>query len=131
MTLPRNLTTPEGRAAANAYARKWHADNKNKESERYKRWRFENPDVKRNSRLRNLYGITLEVYERMLFEQSGVCAICSKTNSDGRRLHVDHCHATGQVRGLLCFPCNTMLGNANDSESTLSLAAEYLARRRT
>src|ERR1700730_4434188 len=62
------------------------------------------------------YGITFEQYEDMFAEQGGVCAACGKpekkfSNKSKQitRLHVDHCHKTGRVRGLLCNDCNTAL----------------------
>ena len=61
------------------------------------------------------YGITPEQYAQMLLDQGGVCAICGLPET--RILHgqvcqlcVDHDHETGEVRGLLCFMCNTTLG---------------------
>ena len=53
-------------------------------------------------------GVTTEVYERMLASQGGGCAICGNEPKT-RRLHVDHDHATGRVRGLLCHRCNRVL----------------------
>lgn len=64
-----------------------------------------------------LYGISQAEYEEMLRKQAGLCAICHKTNVYKHhlsgmipRLHIDHDHETGRVRGLLCFSCNTKLG---------------------
>jgi hypothetical protein len=64
----------------------------------------------RAARLRNLYGITEEDYDRMLAEQGGGCAVCGKAPDPGRFLDVDHDHKTDRVRGLLCRGCNRMLG---------------------
>ena len=64
----------------------------------------------RITRLKRLFGITVEVYDRMLEEQGGICYICKKVCSSGRRLAVDHCHKTKLVRGLLCGLCNRNLG---------------------
>ncbi len=75
------------------------------------------------------YGITLEIYEAMLKSQNGGCAICGKT--DGKRLHVDHDHATGKVRGLLCFKCNVSIGHFGDDIAVLRLAIRYLESFRT
>jgi hypothetical protein len=66
----------------------------------------------------------------LLKKQKGRCAICRR---DLRKLpsgqhHVDHLHETGFVRGLLCKPCNNMLGNARDSVEVLREAADYLER---
>lgn len=69
---------------------------------------------KRNQRdqmLKWKYGIGLDDYYRMLDEQGGTCKLCSATEPDclNKRLHVDHCHDTGKVRGLLCYRCNTSI----------------------
>lgn len=75
------------------------------------------------------YGITPEDYDRMLEEQGGGCAICGNAANlwrPGCLLHVDHCHETGVVRGLLCDRCNMGVGYFNDDSVLLRLAAEYL-----
>jgi hypothetical protein len=70
------------------------------------------------------YGIEFADYERMLDEQDGHCAICPSTED----LHVDHCHSTGVVRGLLCGPCNRGIGLLRDDTERLLAAARYLSR---
>jgi hypothetical protein len=67
----------------------------------------------------------------MLAAQGGVCAVCRKLNPDrlGRRLHVDHCHETGRVRGLLCTLCNNAIGQAGESPERLRALATYLEER--
>ena len=61
-----------------------------------------------------------------LFErQNGVCAICKKAK---RLLHVDHCHSSGKVRGLLCYNCNNGLGRFKDSVVNLKEAIIYLSK---
>lgn len=58
------------------------------------------------------YGITIDDYNKLLLNQGGVCAICKrfKLRTIDRRMHIDHDHATGLVRGILCSNCNTALG---------------------
>ena len=79
------------------------------------------------------YGVSLEDYARMLNEQGGVCAICGQPETAKDRignpkdLGVDHDHATGKVRGLLCARCNTALGLLGDNAMLASQAAQYLA----
>ena len=83
---------------------------------------------KREYALKDNYGIGLQEYEEMLRQQGGRCAICEAIEADvrGCRLHVDHCHATGAVRGLLCSNCNHGLGKFADLPERLEQAALYL-----
>jgi len=81
-----------------------------------------------NTRLKSAFGIDIEDYEKMLEKQNGTCAICGATQADARkhRLHVDHCHDTGKVRGLLCSNCNMGLGKFQDDLQLLKNAVSYL-----
>jgi len=87
-----------------------------------------NSHVQRGRMLKKKYGMTHEDYEKMLSSQNHRCAICGKNESCSakRRLHVDHDHSTGKIRGLLCSNCNTVLAHAKDSTQTLELAIKYL-----
>lgn len=92
---------------------------------RYQEKRRARPDkTARNTkhRLKYRYGITLEDYQRMVLAQKG-CAVCGVTSS---RLVIDHCHASGKVRGLLCNRCNYGIGVFKDSAVQLENAAMYL-----
>lgn len=75
-------------------------------------------------RLKEKYGMTIEHYEELMLKQSGVCAICGK--KDKSRLSVDHDHATGKIRGLLCRQHNAGLGIFSDNEELLLKAIKYL-----
>ncbi len=55
------------------------------------------------------YGITVEAYNEILLKQEGKCAIC-KIYFENLTPHIDHSHESGEVRGLLCSPCNIVLG---------------------
>ena len=77
----------------------------------------------RRKRYREVYRISLDDYHAMRMRQNGVCAICKRS---GRALCVDHCHACGKVRGLLCGKCNSVLGFCGDSRAHLLAAAAYL-----
>jgi hypothetical protein len=68
-------------------------------------------------------------YIRLRQLQQNRCAICLKI-SKGKRLHIDHNHNTGKVRGLLCNKCNRGLGYFNDSEYNLHEAIKYLQTAR-
>lgn len=76
-----------------------------------------NPN-RRKGHLWQKYGLTQEDYQALLAAQGGTCATCSATD----QLCVDHCHATGQVRGILCFVCNTRLGHFEASRATFQEA---------
>lgn len=88
--------------------------------------------ARRASQLLKEYGITLKGYEDLLASQGGVCAICKnppqldQKYKNNRILHVDHCHDTGVVRGLLCHDCNRALGSFGDSLGRVQAAARYL-----
>jgi len=75
-----------------------------------------------------IYGLTAEDYERLLVAQNGACAVCNEKSE--RRLCVDHCHATGEVRGLLCSNCNTAIGLLDDDPDRMRAAALYVLRAR-
>lgn len=79
---------------------------------------------KRN--LKKLYGLSLEQYNSLLKQQKGLCKICRRVNTNGRRLSVDHNHITRKVRGLLCGPCNVAIGMLQDSPSRLQTVIKYL-----
>ena len=77
------------------------------------------------------YGITAEQYQGLFDKQKGACAICGKPETRIHkgviaRLSVDHDHITGEVRGLLCQPCNHGLGAFRDNLNLLSNAIDYL-----
>ncbi len=76
------------------------------------------------------YGLTPDGYKSLFNAQNGKCWICGKPPGK-RRLAVDHDHATGTVRGLLCHNCNIGLGNFHDNTAHLLRAVEYLSRYAT
>jgi len=98
------------------------------------------PRVLQGYRIRNLkrYGLTERDYETFLRAQHNVCAICKTpegtpdNQGSGRtkRLAVDHCHITGQYRGLLCNNCNRGLGLFKDSIDVLNGCIAYLLKRK-
>lgn len=82
---------------------------------------------RKNWALRTRYGITFDQYKSMSDAQGGVCLICKGNQSRHRPLVVDHCHKTGQIRGLLCDPCNIGLANFRDNAESLKNAVAYLS----
>lgn len=110
-------------ADRNAYMRAWHK---------------RNPGRSKNSELRQLYGIDLATYEMMLDAQGGVCAICrrqetarnSQSPLTSRRLAVDHCHGTKEVRGLLCTNCNTSIHMIERDPAIIERVVKYLGLKK-
>lgn len=99
-----------------------------------KAWNLANREtylnMKRRSDLKQMYGITLDEFDAKLEEQGGRCAICRVDKPGGRGTwHVDHDHATGRFRGLLCWQCNRRLGEYERPEWH-ALAEAYLQRTR-
>lgn len=105
-----------------------------KKAEDARRHRKANPDLYRDKSYRHKYGITLAQYNDMHAAQGGCCAICKESDRGSvekpyHRLHVDHSHETGKVRGLLCRRCNTSVGFLEHVEAHIRGPAEaYLAR---
>lgn len=87
----------------------------------------------RNYDLKKSYGIDVNEYQRIYDLQDGRCAICEKKNIEVAKNHkknlsVDHCHASGKIRGLLCDSCNRGLGLLGDDAINLFRAFLYLTR---
>lgn len=75
------------------------------------------------------YGITPEQFAEKLAAQDGRCAVCRADQPGGKGgWHVDHCHTSGRIRGLLCHHCNVGLGNFKDNVENLRAAIAYLER---
>lgn len=120
----RGGTLPHCKACKAAYAKRWRAANPHKARERY----WSNPQGERDRHLVRKYGVTRATYAKMFSDQGGCCAVCRK--SQARAFDVDHDHATGVVRGLLCTNCNRMIGHAGDDAKRLIAAARYLVSSR-
>lgn len=89
----------------------------------------------REYEIKSQYGLTMEQYRTMQRVQGGKCAICYKAMRVGGKPgmdqeHIDHCHTTGVVRGLLCSRCNSSIGKFEDNPDLLIAAAGYLMAHR-
>lgn len=104
----------------------------NREKARIKALEFrkENKGYQRKYDLKRTYNMSLIDYENMLKKQDGRCKICLTENASGKhkKFYVDHCHKTGEVRGLLCTGCNLALGGFRDSIESLNRAILYLKK---
>ncbi|MCH8066533.1 MAG: endonuclease VII domain-containing protein [Chloroflexi bacterium] len=77
-------------------------------------------------KLKSRHGLSLEEYDAILASQNNECAICGRLCQNGSRLVVDHDHASGTIRGLLCHNCNLVLGKLEDRPRWFENAAQYL-----
>jgi hypothetical protein len=107
-------------------------------AERSRRYRKRHPDraaktsneqraYRKNWSLLKRFGITIEQRNTILESQGNVCAGCKSDSPNWKGdWHVDHCHATGFIRGVLCHNCNTALGRVKDRPDVLRNLARYL-----
>lgn len=132
------------------YMREWMAAHPEKRRETVRRWqerhretvrensrayyhsltperKLERKRKARDRRLKQEFGITLSDYEFMHFQQRGLCAIC-KDIGGKHGLSVDHNHATGKVRELLCHHCNIQLARFESLKGWADLATAYLKK---
>jgi hypothetical protein len=75
--------------------------------------------------LMRYHGITVEQFDALYAKQGNVCAICGSATE---KPHVDHCHETDIIRGILCSPCNTAIGLLGDDPDRMRRAAEYVSQ---
>lgn len=99
-------------------------------------WRKRNQEkhdkMHKNYSLQKTYGISVDKYNEMLQRQNSVCTVCGEPSTIMRkngRIHslcVDHNHETGEIRGLLCHTCNTLLGHIETNPQRIKLLEFYL-----
>ena len=119
--------TEKGMAYNRAHVKAWRTENPDKRKEQQKRESTMDKPYNLRKHLKWTYGITLEAYNEIFEKQKGCCAICGRHQSEfKRRLHLDHDHATREIRSLLCINCNHMLGNALENAEILQKGIEYL-----
>lgn len=135
------------RECVRAYARKYYAAHSRELIAQTNAWKRAHPDARQQivrryiarnpsrrhrsllkSTLQTRYGLAIEDYELAVSRAGGVCEICGGKCRTGQRLSVDHDHATGSLRGLLCRRCNAGLGHFDDQPDRLARAVAYLNR---
>lgn len=109
-----------------ASAKQYYDANADRIRARSREWSRLNPDKRRTTRILRDYGLAEYEFSGMLAAQAGGCAICKASGP----LTIDHDHATGKVRGLLCHHCNRALGHLRDNPDVARAAAAYLERER-
>jgi hypothetical protein len=121
------------------YHKKWYEKNKEKRLKQIESYQETKSDewrklIGQKHHLKTRYNLTPSEYDEMAKSQNYKCAICSKDVSENIRagkqiaLSVDHNHATGALRELLCMKCNYGLGYFNDNNEVLIKAAEYVKK---
>jgi hypothetical protein len=115
----------DAKEKARIASREWRKNNPEKYREQQRRAREQNGH---RYHLKKCYGLTEFQYDAMVIEQAGGCATCGEPYSIEKKLHVDHDHATGKVRGLLCTGCNKALGCVKDNPDVLIKLAGYIER---
>ncbi len=131
-------TTTKARTAA------WRQANRERSRETQRAWNRRNPDriraalkryqAKDPRRLRAMkvarqYGVTFD--EAVVLVSAAACGICGRAFGTGwRRQCIDHDHATGRVRGVLCRRCNATLGHLEESEALIARFSDYLRKHR-
>jgi Recombination endonuclease VII len=91
-----------------------------------RKWRVLNPRKLKSNSLKSDYGMTLEQYDEMLEACGNKCQICELPFEEKRKPHVDHCHKTKAIRGMLCGNCNRAEGILKTPETVLRLHAYML-----
>lgn len=102
-----------------------------KNSEKRKRFRKDNPHIKRFDHLKRRYNTDIESISNIMNEQRGICPICEKSlvYPDSRiNYSIDHNHNTGKVRGLLCGDCNRALGIMKEDKKAILAMVSYLEK---
>lgn len=108
----------------NGHSLRWTGTNNCVECEQEKKAGYS--EKRREQRLVKKYGMTNEDYCAMVDAQMGACLICEEVQVDRTSFHVDHCHGSGKVRGLLCQQCNQAIGLLRDDVKIITAAARYV-----
>jgi hypothetical protein len=114
------------------YQKEWYRRNKERVSarrkEQYENNREYHIERTKNNALKRKYGMTLSDKQKMIEAQNSNCAICFKDLQLDKFSHVDHDHATGKIRQILCSTCNTGLGCFKEDTIVLQKAIDYLKK---
>lgn len=113
------------KACINAKNAVWARQNGDKVKGYRKNWAAKNPTWMQEWHVKNKHSLTLDEYTQLKQRFNNQCGCCRKPVA-GRALHVDHCHRTGVVRGILCRGCNTAIGMLGDTLESVRNAVRYL-----
>jgi hypothetical protein len=113
------------------YKKTYYIENKTRMNKQSLDWYYSNREKsiqdRGNYQMFQNFGITPIQYNEMVAKQDNKCAICKTDKPGGKgRWHIDHCHKTNVVRGLLCQKCNMGMGHFGDNVEVLQKAINYL-----
>jgi hypothetical protein len=114
------------RPCVTEYKRAWSRAHPENITARWKRAKERNPNVSRERVLRK-YGLTLDSFEALFQKQKGKCRGCLSPLIRGRATHIDHCHNSNKIRGLLCNNCNLAVGMLSDDPTRMRRLARYVS----
>lgn len=124
--------TANNRERVQAYRKAYLAANHDRLKAQRRQKAIDDPDYNKARKMREYYRLSLADYYEMRARQENRCAICRDEFDEKKRgPHIDHDHATGAVRGLLCQGCNQAIGCARDDQNILFAAIEYLRAHNT
>jgi hypothetical protein len=116
------------RGKISAYQKLYRVTHREKLAPYHKNYRDAHKEEMAAWRLLHKYGLSKPDFDVLLNSQGGVCAICKKADWNRRGPYVDHDHATGKVRGILCNKCNTALAMIGDDVKILKAIGDYLKK---
>lgn len=120
-------------ACVTKYTKEYRTKNRDSIRAKKRQAHKNNPDLKRKHYLKSEYGMTIEEYEIKLASQGGACAVCKSTSPkciQHKHLYIDHCHATGKIRDILCGRCNAAIGQAEENPERLEDLAAYIRKHK-
>ena len=125
----KRIADPDWHERNKARWRAYHYKNKDRQVAKVADWRRSNPGTRSAEHRKRRYELNREDYDRLVAQQRNLCMICQQPPSGKPPmgvLHVDHDHATGKVRGLLCGLCNRGIGALGDDIARIESALKYL-----
>lgn len=91
-------------------------------------WYVSRKDLYKERHLQKTYGLSVQDLINLMEDQDFLCAICKKDFNElkPKNIHIDHCHNSNKIRGILCNNCNMALGLFKDDVEVLKEAIKYL-----
>lgn len=115
---------PERYAKHLALHKKWRTENPEKYNATQRTHRKKNPEKHAVYQIRKNYKVSLIEAGKLLERKRNGCELCGSKN----RPHIDHCHTSGRIRGILCSGCNLAIGHANEDPNLLRKLAAYVKK---